>query len=257
MINFNSLESVHLKMKEFVPSLGVDGCQAGWISVESGGQKACKIMLFRTIQELWSEYKNIELILVDIPIGLREKGSTPRLCDIAARKLLTRKRSSSIFPTPCRAALYARSYLEANQINKDKSSKGLSKQTWNICGKIREVDILLKNDARAREVFVESMPELCFFSLAKGKPMQNYKKTREGIEERLSILYTFCNSPEILLKEILQRYSQEGIIADDVLDALALSITAAKGKSNLYFIPPNYEHDAVGLPMRIGFLPFK
>jgi len=237
-------------MKQFV---GVDGCNFGWISIDSRNQEEWKIELFPTIQSLWNEYSNADLILIDIPIGLREEGSTPRLCDIAARKLLTRKRSSSIFPTPCRKALDAPSYYEANQINREMTGKGLSKQTWNISGKIKEVDLLLKNDTKARQVFMESMPELCFFSFAKGTPMKYYKKTKEGIKERLKILKLFCRTIDNILEKGLELYGQAGVSADDILDALVLAISATKGKGNLEIMPTNYEIDSFGLPMRIAF----
>jgi len=141
--------------------LGVDGCAIGWISAETFDLKNWKISVFPTIQDLWKEYLKAELILIDIPIGLRDEGPKPRLCDSSARDYLTRTRSSSIFPTPCRSVLTASTYQEANKLNRERTGKGLSKQTWNITGKIKEVDYLLRKNADARGVFIESHPELC------------------------------------------------------------------------------------------------
>ncbi len=232
--------------------LGVDGCRAGWVSVQVDVQAELKVELFPTIQELWDANLNAELILVDIPIGLRDKGGKPRLCDIEARKYLTRKRSSGIFPTPCRAALHATSYLQAKNINIKLTGKGLSKQTWNITSKIREVDALLQKDKELSDIFIESGPELCFSALAKGKPMQYYKKTKDGLNERLNVLKLQCKNPETLLEKGLKLYKRSEVTSDDILDAWVLAVSASKGRANLRFLPKNFEHDSTGLPMRIA-----
>ena len=135
-------------MEESIMCIGIDGCQSGWVSSYVEDQIKWKFEIFPTIEKFWNKFSSVKLIMIDIPIGLRDKGSEPRLCDKAARKFLTRTRSSSIFPTPCRSSVYAHSYLQANQINRKMTGKGLSKQTWNITGKIREVDILLRRDSK-------------------------------------------------------------------------------------------------------------
>lgn len=128
----------------------IDGCQKGWISISINSQMKWEIETFSSINKLWNKYFNAKLILINIPIGLRDKGETPRLCDIAARKLLTRKRSSRIFLPPCRSVLSIDSYSLANEINRKLTGKGLSKQTWNITCKIKDVDNLLRNNTKAR-----------------------------------------------------------------------------------------------------------
>ncbi|MFO8017956.1 MAG: DUF429 domain-containing protein [Promethearchaeia archaeon] len=70
---------------------GIDGCSAGWILV-------------------WKDISNPEIMVIDIPIGLKNEGPEPRECDKMARK------------------------------NKQKTEKGLSKQTWYISDKIKEVE---------------------------------------------------------------------------------------------------------------------
>ena len=167
-------------MKITTPFIGVDGCSSGWISSYKEDQIKWKFAIFPTIERLWNAFSNVKLIMIDIPIGLRDKGNEPRLCDKEARKYLTRSRSSSIFPTPCRSVLTASTYQEANKLNRERTGKGLSKQTWNITGKINEVDDLLRKNADARGVFIESHPELCFTALSDGEPMHYYKKKEEG-----------------------------------------------------------------------------
>ena len=244
-------------MEEPILSIGIDGCQSGWVSAYREDQMEWKFEIFPTIQNLWNVFSNAKLVLIDIPIGLRDKESEPRLCDKAARKYLTRTRSSSIFPTPCRASLYVDSYIQANLINRKMTGKGLSKQTWNITGKIREVDILLRNDPKASKVFIESHPELCFTTLSNGAPMKHYKKTDEGIKERLSIIESYCKDSKKILNKVSLQLSNEKVSLDDILDAWILAISASKGKSNLRFLPDKYEYDSEGLPMRMAIPNFR
>ncbi len=240
-------------MSNFFNTLGVDGCPAGWVSVHLKNHNEWCIELFTSIQELWDVHHHSTLILIDIPIGLRDGETTPRLNDSAARKYLTRKRSSCIFPPPCRQALRAPSYEKANKINKNLTEKGLSKQAWNICSKIREVDDLLQNDQTARDVFIESGPELSYCLLNNNQPLKHYKKTKEGFEERFSILKSNCLSMTTPLDSRLTNYKRKQLCIDDIMDAWILAIRASRGKSNLHVIPDNIEHDSTGLPMRIAF----
>lgn len=119
--------------------LGVDGCRGGWIAAVIYCNSFITWEVFRTIQDLWSKYGNPPLnasrILIDIPIGLVERGFVSRECDKLARISLKRPRSSSIFTPPCRSALYAKDFEHANQINRKCTKKGISIQTWNISKK--------------------------------------------------------------------------------------------------------------------------
>jgi len=237
--------------------LGVDGCQTGWLSVEYAENSFSAIKIFSSILKLWREYSHSEIILIDIPIGLKEKGPMPRKCDSAARKVLTRLRSSSVFPVPCREAIYADSYLEANEINREKTTKGVSKQAWNICRKIREVDELLRNHEKARNIFIESHPEVCFTALAQGTPMQHYKRTPEGFQERVDLLQKINPSSKNFIEDSISSIEKSSADPDDIVDACVLSISAARGKSSLAFLPENYVYDAENLPMRMGYPKFK
>lgn len=138
-------------------------------------------------------------------------------------------------------------------INKKMTGKGLSKQTWNICPKIREMDVFLQKNLKAREIFIESGPELCYGYLDDNKPMNHYKKTPEGIEERLSILEN--NNDNCLTPIVIgsSKYKRTEMTLDDIMDAWIMAIRASKGRTNLQFIPENVQYDSTGLPMRIAF----
>jgi predicted RNase H-like nuclease len=96
---------------------------------------------------LIKKYEQIEpLILIDIPIGLKNGGKGERLPDLGARRIL-KARKSSIFPIPCREAVYMESYKKACEVNEKLTGKRISKQAWNIVSKIRDVNnFLVENE---------------------------------------------------------------------------------------------------------------
>ena len=84
-------------------------------------------------------------------------GREGRLCDKEARRRLGR-RASTVFPPPVRAALAAATYEDANRISREESGKGMTKQTFAILPKIREVDCLLRKSEKARHIIREVPP---------------------------------------------------------------------------------------------------
>jgi predicted RNase H-like nuclease len=152
--------------------VGVDGCRGQcWLAVILGAGGCAEARVFSDIFALWQECKAASLILIDIPIGLRNGGALERRCDKEARKRLGPKRGAGVFPMPCRAALKADSYEEASEINREHTGRKLSKQSWGILLKIRQVEELVAGDAGARARIRESHPEVCFLALA-GYPME-------------------------------------------------------------------------------------
>jgi predicted RNase H-like nuclease len=230
-------------------TIGVDGCRGGWFAValQNG---AATFELFPDIQSLWRAHRNARRILIDIPIGLPAGG--PRTCDIEARRLLPAPRRSSVFPIPCREAVHAPDYRSACELNERRLGKRLTKQTWNICPKIAEVDDFLRGHKTARRRLREAHPELCFQGLA-GRPLAYRKKTREGSEERLAILGQRTAGPEDILQAALGRYPRSRLAADDVLDALVLAVTPGLPAKQLAHVPKRMEYDEAGLPTVINF----
>ncbi len=74
--------------------------------------------------------------------------------------------------------LGAASYEEACAVSRAVCGKGLSKQLYNILGKIREVDELLS--PRLQRQLFEACPELSFAVLSGGEPMRHTKRTCRG-----------------------------------------------------------------------------
>src|SRR6266699_3123278 len=198
---------------------GVDGCRAGWIA-----SKVDLLSLATSVEVIdlpaWLRNRPPELafLAIDIPIGLLD-GS--RACDKVARKLLGQPRGSSVFPSPCRAALQAETYKEASAVNRRKTNKGLSKQAWGIARKIKQVDHAITPDRQ--QWAIEVHPEVCFWALNQRRPMKHNKKTKDGAAERIAVLRPVFPDIE---RHLANRPPRVG--ADDLIDAAAAVWTALR-----------------------------
>lgn len=230
--------------------VGVDGCGKGWFTVILKENNGYEVNLFENVKELYSYYNNAALILIDIPIGLREKGNEERCCDKEARKLLG-KRASSIFPAPCRPAIHADTYEEAKKINKKNTGRKMSYQTWNIIRKIRDVDELLLKDKSARLRIKEIHPEICFWALANKNPMEHSKRTEEGFKERKQVLHSIFHLTNDIINDAESEYKRNEVARDDILDALSAAVTAMLGINGT--IPKMPQFDSHGLPMEMVY----
>lgn len=242
--------------------LGVDGCRGGWLAIKIALDNSWEVNLFRKFSQLWDNYGAASLILVDIPIGLRQgspkKGSLERQerrCDKEARKLLG-KRRSCVFRVPCRPAVYARSYDQALARNQKLTGTRIFKATWNLVAKIREVDELLATHRQARKQVREMHPELGFWSLNGCRPVQHSKTKEAGHRERLGLLQSIYPQSEPILNHTLSTYLRKEVKKDDILDALCGALTARIGYANLSAIPLQPERDREGLPMEMVYCLF-
>jgi predicted RNase H-like nuclease len=227
---------------------GVDGCISGWVviskDIDTGAisWRLCKTT--RAIVEIEPEPL---VIAIDIPIGLPDRG--PRACDHAARKLLGPGRASSVFPAPIRPVLSAGSYGEAGQIRLQIEGKKMSRQSWLITRKIREVDDLLRQDLSLQARVHEVHPEICFYFLAGKRPLRNRKKSIEGQSERIALLEPIFDH---WLADALAQRKHLASAVDDVLDAFAALWTAERIWMGIsQSIPADPPVDAFGLRMVI------
>lgn len=235
--------------------LGIDGCSGGWFMIGEGNDGKVGYNLYDNIEALWRDNKGLKLALIDIPIGLKESGPEERRCDKLARRILD-KRKYSVFPAPCRQALAAESWEEANKINKKVRGKGLSKQSWNISSKILEVDNLIQSVPEVDNLFREAHPELVFQALGDQKEMEFNKKTEEGFQERLELLESYLPDTQDLVDSILNDYYRKDLARDDILDALGLYLSAkqiAIDNWELVSIPARPEFDPRDIRMEIVY----
>ena len=225
---------------------GIDGSKGGWVCV-SGYENNYKELKFEKLKKFSDiKSKNFSLVLVDIPVGLDidlKKGG--RIVDNLARKeLLTNK--SSIFNAPTRLVLDAKNYEEANKINKSKGM-GLSKQSWNLVKKIKEVDEYIRNSNVT--IIFESHPEI-IFQIMKRDKITTKKKNDEGIIERRNLLEKNGFNKVFLEKNLSARDSFYK--KDDFIDACSLfwSANRAIAKTEVK-IPNDIVLDSEGIIMQI------
>ena len=233
-------------------AIGVDGCKAGWFYFRFA-ESALTFGVVESFADLMKDVVADDCILVDIPIGLLERGRRERACDVAARAALSPKRGASVFSAPARQALRARSYEEALAKNKRALGRGLSRQTWGIVPKVREVDELLAKSETARHVVRETHPEICFWGLL-GGPMEHTKKTRDGFLERLNILKLIEPAAEQMIAAAFLTHGGYEAARDDIVDAFVAAL-CARSASELMTLPQEPELDRRGLRMEIAYLP--
>ena len=229
--------------------VGVNGCKAGWLAVALTNAGYVSHRVAAEFAEIAQAYTPA-LILVDIPIGLRDEGETERLCDTAARKVLGRPRASSVFPAPCRSAMAEGDYPAASAENRRKTGRRLSQQSWAIVPRIRQVDEYLRRHSGDGPVVREVHPEVCFWGLA-GVPMQHPKHRPDGQAERLKELAGVFGQVEPVVREIAQAHPRAVLADDDVLDALVAAVTGLVGGDNLMTLPQLPERDSHGLRMEM------
>jgi predicted RNase H-like nuclease len=227
---------------------GADGCAGGWVCIERDtitGDIFGEV--FATTQELMERGRYLAVLTVDIPIGLTD--AEPRECDRQARRLLTSRRGSSVFPAPVRAALEGATYSECCDLSAAASGKRLSKQAHAILGRIREVDEILRSDTELRSHVREIHPEVCFCAWA-GHPMAFPKRSPEGRAERLQLVNDhFGSGFEVIRREIPTRHAAD----DDILDAFAALWTAERIVRGLATtVPPDPLEDRYGLRMEMA-----
>ena len=161
------------------------------------------------------------------------------------------KRGSSVFPAPSRCALEDVSYEEASERNRVCTGRKLTKQTYAIIPKIREVDTYLRGERRRNKIH-EMHPEVCFWSLNGQQPMNYKKKSVEGYEERIAVLTKYYKKSREIAEVAMQQHARADVARDDIVDALVGAVTARNSKILLRF-PETPEIDDMGLPMEIVY----
>jgi predicted RNase H-like nuclease len=202
--------------------IGIDGCKAGWIAWIVSGNEIPTFKVVNTLDELVDDLTG-STTLIDMPIGFSDSLTPDRLCDKAARRFLTSKRGSSVFPVPCREAVYQTDYIAACDTNVEQLDKKFSKQIWGIVPKIRELDELI--ECHPNLSIRESHPEVVFAAL-KGEPLTFSKRTQEGKEERLSIIQQLAPQWYEGLSLAISNTKRKDVAIDDIYDAFVLMLVA-------------------------------
>lgn len=228
--------------------MGLDGCRGGWaaVMVDLNGLEAPQSALFETFDAAlgWGA----QVHAVDMPIGFEDQrsGAGGRVCEREARTRLGARRSS-VFASPLRPALAATSHDQASALNRAAGGPGLSRQSFNLFPKMREIDALMTPDL-ARGVVFESHPELVFAVLS-GAPATHKKSTPEGREARLALL-----AAEGLPRDLFDPhpFRRTQCAPDDLVDAGLCALTAIRiAEGRALCLPEDPPTDARGLVMAI------
>ena len=255
-------------MSEKVEFWGIDGCRAGWFCAGLRADDELRHFVAPDISAVCAILCQFraKIALIDIPIGLSDGGYW-RDCEKAAREFIG-DRKSSVFATPCRPAVDAYTKEDGDITAKKRAGrnvsieitgKSLSEQTLAIVPKIAEVDSFLRKDSKARELFREVHPEVCFRAF-KGAPLSHGKSDPAGKTERKEILQKYPpNVDWIKIRNTLRgegytkSTKQKGVADDDILDAVAAAITAKYGFGRYKTLPENPPKDSRGLRMEMVY----
>ncbi|MGJ0486022.1 MAG: DUF429 domain-containing protein [Methylomicrobium sp.] len=226
---------------------GADGYQGGWVlAIQDTITKSLSWDVVPTISEVFHRHPDVQLLAIDIPIGLLERGS--RECDVLVRRHLGAIRGSSVFPAPIRPLLNARSHAEASQLGKRIEGRGLSIQSWAIVPKIREVDEFLRQHPYYRQIMREVHPEVSF-SILHDAPILAPKSKALGCNIRRDLLISAFGSS---VCEAERDCKIHGAKSDDVLDAFIALWSAERIRQGKHVsFPSNTRPDSFGLRMEI------
>lgn len=205
---------------------GVDGCPGGWVVADANG---CTVV--PTLAEIVHRYS---LIGIDMPIGLAADGR--RSCDVEARKALFR-RASTVFTPPPRPLVHIEDYATANAESRIRFGRGISKQSFMIWPRIRELDAIARV---VPDRFVEIHPECSFLAIA-GEVLPS-KHSEAGKKFRKNFLETALGGLPAVPR---------GAKVDDFLDAHAVLWSALRFVRNEHITYGDGALDGVGLAMRI------
>ncbi len=235
-----------------VTYVGVGTCDAGWLSIEVAGSD-WELTLLPSAFSVYYNYRDAARILVDVPIGLLDIDNGSRACDRAARARLSPHRHRSIFPVPCRTAVYEDTYAAATAVNQEIQGKALNSYSWGMASRIRELDELLDFTPADHHRIRETHPEICFWAFNGFEPTEHSKQTAAGVTERREVLRRVDPRSEALITAARDKYEAEGVTVANILDAVAIALTAARDEAELQTLPDDPSTDARGLPMEIVY----
>lgn len=230
--------------------VGADGCPAGWLCLfKEPSSPRIGSKIFTTVADLFAAAPTVEVLAIDIPIGLTEAHA--RQCDVAARKFLGPIRGTSVFPAPIRPALNAATHAEACEASLSAQQKKISKQAWMLYPKIRELDELLRDRPELRSRVFEVHPEVGFAQW-NGAPIMEPKRSGLGFATRHALVARHFGADAF--ETVRHRYRRTEASDDDILDAFAALWSAERiQRGEARTLPEKPALDAAGLPMRIVY----
>jgi predicted RNase H-like nuclease len=237
--------------------VGLDSCKKtgkyyGWSAFWLETDGSYGFAVYPSITAIMSDHHDAACILIDIPIGLPETPAEAAARPDSELRRQLKKKSSSVFNTPCRQAVYCHNKQAAKSSNQAVLHKSLSEQSLGFMGKIREVDEFLRRNPQYNGKLRESHPEYAFALLNNGQPLISKKDETDGLAERRLVLEGFFENTDRAWSEISLQYPKQ--LLDDFLDAMVLAVMGAWGLHNGFAtIPAQPVKDSRGLPMEVVY----
>jgi predicted RNase H-like nuclease len=212
--------------------VGVDGYRGGWVAIRlrNGGFVAAEVG--RDLASLAPFLESAQVIGVDMPIGLPDKGL--RRADVEARVFVGPRRGSVFLAMP-RAVWLTEPIEAARALSIATENRSFSSQAYALRDRVLEVDAAAVSDPRIFEVH----PEVSFRAIA-GQSLDQPKSTWAGLHLRRALL----RRVGIDVPEDLGPPGAAG--PDDVLDAAAAAWSAdriARGRASVLPDPPESAAD--------------
>jgi predicted RNase H-like nuclease len=228
--------------------IGIDASRPGWVFAFKG-KKGTTLNLFKYLEDGFATLLDIERVFIDMPIGAVDAKNFPRASDRDAKQQLGHRGSTFFYTPPIEIINGEGDYYALNALAKQLTGKGLSKQSYYLLPKIRELRLFLATHGKLRPFIFESHPELCFAAFNRDCALMTSKHNVEGIEDRLKILAGLgVGYSKDELASIRKSFSLRDL--DDIIDALILALAASA--DDIELIPDNIVVDRSGLTCNIA-----
>lgn len=230
---------------------GIDGCRAGWLVVcETPLPGPWNAFVAPNFESAWRHLREFDAVGVDMPVGIPDHGA--RACESLARRLLSPRRTASVFSSPIRPILSINDYGKACETRHAIEGKRMSKQSFFIMEKIAEIDAVIRSRSDFAAKLYEVHPEVSFAALGGGEPMLHSKRDPAGFDERFEHLTDVF--PATAIEDVLDAFPRTDVAPDDVLDAFAvLWSTKRIALSTAERMPKEPEYDSLGIDMAIWY----
>ena len=206
--------------------------------------------------ELWDKAtaRDFRVLAVDMPMGLPSPTSEWRQSDARARELLGEARRKTVFEPPPLCTIDAQDYDDANRLAVEAGGRTLSRGSYRLLQRCREVRGTIKPEAFASSaqcMVVEVLAEMCFWALNEEQPTRFEKRDWSGQQERIELLRPEFSNIEEAMKGAPQRFGPK-LQWFDLFDAAAAAWTARRiASGTAQDLGEDGEVDEDGFPMSI------
>jgi predicted RNase H-like nuclease len=198
---------------------GIEPVPGGWLvcpgNLQGVNLAPQSAVVQSTLAEVLDQRPAFEIIALHAPIGVPDRPSDWRECDLAARRVLG-PRSGAALKAPSRDVLSAESFEEARRID-----PSLDIVRWRAMAKAAEA-VREVQSWRQRNVW-EVNPELAFTQMNDGKPLGFGRRSQLGRRLRRELLLASLPGSDRVLAG-----RPRGLPEEKLLDALADLWTARR-----------------------------